>query len=515
MTTHQPGLSALTAGFERHTLAVKPSRPGVYVRISLDRSGTEKGITRQIADAKAKMEREGWGADVRIYDENDTSAFRKKRVVLPDGSIVYRVIRPVYRQALRDLQDGVIDGLLVYDLDRLARETRDLDDLIDIVKATGRPVKGVTSEIDLLTSDGQLTARVLVSAAQKSSQDTSRRVARAAAAQAAAGEQRLSRRAFGWRANNVDLDPEESAVARAVIELVASGGGLHDAWRLMEASGLRTSAGNPWTVQTVRQYIRQGRAAGVRMYFGTGRSAKLNPEQWREAIVLDDEGQPQRGNWQPIVPYETWVRANERLDANKSGEPWRRRNLLTGTLRCGRCGSGMRVGRSSTNGAQVYVCKPKAAGGCGGSQRTKSMLDPWVEELLARWIASLDEMLVVEEPFEVDPRIAVLERRIEEIERRFIEGDPTLDERQYWVALPEMRRNVTALREAATKPKAVGSDIAHAQMLSIWTSPDATVAERIAVLQRYVEAIVVLPTTRRGRAKWNPDDEIKVIWRDV
>jgi site-specific DNA recombinase len=55
-----------------------------------------------------------------VYEENDTSAYKKRRVVLPDGTVVWRVIRPVWQRMLADLRTGVIQAAWVADLDRLA-----------------------------------------------------------------------------------------------------------------------------------------------------------------------------------------------------------------------------------------------------------------------------------------------------------------------------------------------------------------------------------------------------------
>ncbi|MEU1628038.1 recombinase family protein [Streptomyces sp. NPDC020096] len=60
--------------------------------------------------------------------ENGTSAFKKK-AIRSDGSVDWIVLRPDFRQLLADLASGVI----FYALDRLVRQPRDLEDLIDDV----------------------------------------------------------------------------------------------------------------------------------------------------------------------------------------------------------------------------------------------------------------------------------------------------------------------------------------------------------------------------------------------
>jgi hypothetical protein len=62
-----------------------PERPGLYKRISYDKLGLAEGVSRQDEDCELLRERMGWGSFVRRYDENDTSAYRKRKVRLADG----------------------------------------------------------------------------------------------------------------------------------------------------------------------------------------------------------------------------------------------------------------------------------------------------------------------------------------------------------------------------------------------------------------------------------------------
>jgi DNA invertase Pin-like site-specific DNA recombinase len=90
--------------------AYVPKRPGAYLRISSDRFGLEAGVERQQEAAEDTRIHLRWGKFAKIYKENDTSAFKKKKVVRDDGSIDWVVIRPQFRQLLADLASGAIDG---------------------------------------------------------------------------------------------------------------------------------------------------------------------------------------------------------------------------------------------------------------------------------------------------------------------------------------------------------------------------------------------------------------------
>ncbi|MFF7701150.1 recombinase family protein [Streptomyces lydicus] len=151
------------------------------LRISSDRFGLEAGVDRQLEDAEDTRSRLRWGSFAKVYRENDTSAFKKCKVSKPDGSIDWIVLRPEFRQLLADLANGVIDGVIFYDLDRLVRQPRDLENLIDIVEYVKRPVTGATGgRMNLINDSDRHMARMMCVRALKSSEDTARRVARQA-----------------------------------------------------------------------------------------------------------------------------------------------------------------------------------------------------------------------------------------------------------------------------------------------------------------------------------------------
>lgn len=161
-------------------------RAAVYVRISDDPEGTERGVDRQEADCRAYAAAHGWEV-VAVFRENDTSAFKQRTITLPSGERVRRVIRPEFRTMLRHLADGQAQVMVAYDLDRAVRGPRDLEDLIDAKVLAGLGVRSVTGSLRLDTDSDVAMARVLVAMANKSSADTARRVARAAKQQAIEG----------------------------------------------------------------------------------------------------------------------------------------------------------------------------------------------------------------------------------------------------------------------------------------------------------------------------------------
>ncbi|ARH89287.1 hypothetical protein STRMOE7_02045 [Streptomyces sp. MOE7] len=88
--------------------------------------------------------------------------------------------------------------MIFYDLDRLVRQPRDLEDLIDIVEYVKRPITGATGgRMNLINDSDRHMARMMCVRALKSSEDTARRVARQhlSAAQNGLTQGRI---AYGW-----------------------------------------------------------------------------------------------------------------------------------------------------------------------------------------------------------------------------------------------------------------------------------------------------------------------------
>jgi DNA invertase Pin-like site-specific DNA recombinase len=89
----------------------------------------------------------------------------------PDGTVAYRVIRPVFEGALEDLKRGTapdgqrVNGLIVYDIDRLTRHNRHLEDAIEVVENFRRPIIDITGTLDLPADTGRTVARLLVTVA--------------------------------------------------------------------------------------------------------------------------------------------------------------------------------------------------------------------------------------------------------------------------------------------------------------------------------------------------------------
>jgi DNA invertase Pin-like site-specific DNA recombinase len=322
---------------------MSPRNAIVLARISDARDGDEHGVTHQTGDGRKLAKRLGWKVGperTHILTENDTSAFKRKIVRLPDGSTALRTVRPKFRQALAMLADGRADGLIALDLDRACRDPRDLEDLIDVVESRNPrvPVESVTGSLRLANDADVTMARVMVAVANKSSRDTGRRVASSHSARATDGKFRGGPRPFGFEPDGTTLRPPEAAEIQRIAQAILDGQSLRSLVNDLRAREVPTVTGTEWSVRSLRGIMLRERNAAITVYKGeeTGKA------DW-PAILSEDE-------YRAVVAVLT-------DPARKTSPGNQPRHLGSLIYRCGACNDGTPVTVSGRHGKPGYYCK--------------------------------------------------------------------------------------------------------------------------------------------------------------
>jgi len=363
-------------GHNKQEQAVESRRAVVYVRISDDPEGSERGVDRQEEDCRAYAASRGWEV-VAVFRENDTSAFKQRTITLPSGERVRRVIRPEFRAMLKHLNDGHAQMMIAYDLDRAVRDPRDLEDLIDAKVLGGFTVRSVTGSLRLDSDSDVAMARVLVAMANKSSADTARRVARAAKQQAVEGAWHGGRVPFGYRAEEgrLVIDPLTGPMVAEAMQRVLAGESLYRIRKDWNERGVLTTHRCAWSDRTLKLMLRNPSSKGVREYrpvLPDGTRAKTSLMQVSAA-------------WPAIVDEDTWQQVSDVLDTRKRARNFyqpgsgaaKRLYPFSGLIRCSACG------RAMLHRGNVYQCVQSTRGGCNRSIRSADITALVEEAVLA------------------------------------------------------------------------------------------------------------------------------------
>ena len=459
-------------------------RAGIYARISEDRDGDALGVRRQIADCEQLAAARGWEVAERYVDD-DISAYNGKP-------------RPEYRRMLADVNGGHMDAIVVWHLDRLHRQPRELEEFFDACdRAGGIALATVSGDVDLATHDGRFHARIMGAVAAKSSDDMSRRLRRKA--QEIARDGRPSgggSRPFGFEPDRVTVRDDEAAIIREVADRLLAGETLRALATDLNSRGIHTPTGGHWSPTPLRRMLRSARISGQREH--------------KSEIVAD-------ATWPAIITREQTARIRAMLDdparrAVRSARSY----LLKGLVRCGHCDAVL-VSRPRDDGKRRYVCAtgPQYTG-CG---RTYVLAEPLEQLVTGAVLHRLDtpELAAAirgdrdrHEDQHAD-RVAEITTRLDELATTYAEGKVSM--REWLTARDPLQRQLDAARRRAARSSRTTVLAEHAgrggALRERWAG--LSLDRRRAIIAAVLDRVEVGPG-RRGYNQFDPS-RFELVWR--
>lgn len=340
----------------------------LYLRLSDGRRENGTFASRE-AVLRRKASELGWQVH-RVVTENDemsgktsgsASAFKRRKITLPDGSAALRVVRPGFRSILDDLATGRVKAILAEDLDRVVRDPRDGEDLLDIIERVKGYADSLSDSLRLTAggTDAEVYAfRGNVNAANKASKDTARRVRLGRERKAFNGENGGGRRPYGFLRDGITVDETEAKEIRDMADQVLKNVSLAHVALSLNTRAVPTVTGAPWTAPLVKDVLSKPRCAGILVYKGEEASRLAGDS------ILDED------TWKAVTDamnseFITWIDPNggERKARRRNSVGTTPRWLGTGIYLCV-CGATMEIQRGGSS-TPIYRCsvsnKPKGS----------------------------------------------------------------------------------------------------------------------------------------------------------
>jgi site-specific DNA recombinase len=363
-----------------------PVRCVLYLRISLDRHGDGLATGRQREACERIARERGW-VIVSEYVDSSISAYDK------------RAKRPGYDQMVKDYAAGEFDAIVCYDLDRLTRQPRQLEDWIDAAEGRGLKLVTANGEADLTVDSGRMFARIKGAVSRQESERKGARQVSAARQRAERGHMPVGVRAFGFTSGGDPLETptwcevatrqgvSEAEVAREMFARFHAGDSLIGIARWLNARGVPTRHGGAWSPNSVRQILVNPRYKGTVVY----RHRSVEP------------GAPVPAAFPAIIDEAVWETVNERLadPRRKTAFGTDRRHLGSSLYLCGICQKPVRSHGSPSR----YRCTE------GHVNRTGGPVDAWVMKVIRARLAKPDLAGLLAAPASREARDATAEIR--------------------------------------------------------------------------------------------------------
>jgi len=445
----------------------------VYLRISLDATGEGLAVERQRQECAAIVVARGW-EPVGEYVDNSISASDAKKH------------RPGYAALAADFAAGKFDALVCYDLDRLTRQPRQLEDWIDAAESRGLALVTANGDADLTTDAGRLFARIKLAVARAEVERKSARQRSAARQRSELGKPPLGVRLTGYTPKG-DLIPEEAEVVRRIFAEFLESRSLRAVARSLTADGITTRHGKPWHISTVQSILRNPRYAGRAIYRGevTGK-----PGAWL-ALVSDDDYEAVQA-----------ILADPGRVTNHTGMT-ARKHLGSGLYLCAIC----REPVSAWSGNR-YRCR-------GGAHvaRSQGPVDNYVTAVIAARLALPDVQGILTP---VTAAAAPLADEVARVRERLARNDSDYD--AGYIDGPRYKaardKGEADLRRAQAALAALQASSDAAPVLTAPDPAQAFLVAPLAVRRAVVDLLVTVALGRAGRGSRTFDpDTVTIEWK--
>ncbi len=299
----------------------KPLRCAIYTRKStsenLDMDFNTLDAQRDAGEIFVKAQvHQGWEVLPTRYDDG--------------GFTGGNMDRPALQRLLKDIDDGQIDCVVVYKVDRLSRSLLDFARMMEVFEQKGISFVSTTQQFNTATPIGRLTLHLLLSFAQFEREMISERTRDKMAAARRRGKWVGGPPVLGYRIDRVlrklEVIPEEATQVKALFDMYLRMRSVRAVTEQADAFGWRkksyetkagkTVGGGPLDRNTVHRILRNRAYTGCVVY----------------------KGEVHEGEHAAIIDPATFEQAQAILDSKRNGQGPRRQrnfeNILQGVLYC-------------------------------------------------------------------------------------------------------------------------------------------------------------------------------------
>ena len=273
--------------------AARKLRCAVYTRKSseegLEQEFNSLDAQREACEAYIASQRsEGWALVRDHYDDGGISG----------GTLE----RPALQRLLSDIDDGLVDVVVVYKIDRLSRSLMDFSKLVEVFDRNNVTFVSVTQSFNTTTSMGRLTLNILLSFAQFEREVTAERIRDKVKASRMKGIFMGGNPPYGYKPKDRKLviDEEEAKNVRWIFSRFLEIGSATELAREATRRGIHTPRGNAMSKNFLYRILNNRVYIGEAVHKGTGYAGEhqrlIDQRTWDRVHAILQESPRLRAN---------------------------------------------------------------------------------------------------------------------------------------------------------------------------------------------------------------------------
>mgnify|MGYP005748398789 CR=1 FL=1 len=303
--------------------------------------------------------------------------------------------RPALRELIHDAKKKEFDIVLVWKMNRLARNILDLLNLVKIFEQKNIAFRSYSEKYETETPTGQLQFHMMAAIAEFERANIAENVKMGMIARAREGSWNggkvlgydsveISAENKRRKSTKLVINEREAQTVRRIFQLYIEGNGYKSIANTVNKEGHRSKKGNLFSINAIKTIITNPIYVGYIRYNVR--------EDWSEKRRSGINSNPviERGQHDPIISEEDWNKVKATLEkrSNKPNRVHSGEYPLTGLLRCPSCGAGMVLGRTTNKNKdgskrvlEYYVCgawKNKGTAACNSNGIRTNYADEYV-----------------------------------------------------------------------------------------------------------------------------------------
>lgn len=472
---------------------LKRKKVAIYARVSTTEQAEEGySIDEQLRVLIDFCNREGY----EVYDEYVDRGISGKNI---SG-------RPAVQRLIEDAEAKKFDVVLVWKMNRLARKSLDLMNVVELLNSKNIAFRSYTEKYETETPTGKLQFQMMAAIAEYERNNIAENVKMGMIARAKEGRWNGGQ-VLGYdvveipgdnkkrKNTGLKINEREARIIRTIFHLYTSGHGYKAIANKINRDGYRTKLNKTFSLNAIKTIVTNPVYAGyirynVRRDWNEKRRNNINPDP----VIV-------KGNHEAIISEDVWKIAKE-VYKTRSCKPNRVHDgefPLTGIMRCPECGAGMVIGRTNnrtkSGGKRVleyYVCgawKNKGTNVCHSNGVRTDYADPYILNKLEELMQSkkLIMQLVTSINEKQDSLIVPIEREynhyksdLEKLEKKLSKlldayTDEIISKSSYVSKSREIKEKIDSLRGLMEPLKAqlhstISSEVSYEQVKAVMQS---------------------------------------------